>query len=188
MRYMAATADDRTPRDRLLDDAISYFAANGTSDVSLRGLASAIGTSHRMLIYYFGSKESLLVEVVSAMEARQRQLLFRLVQLEAVGELARDFWQQVSDRSLHPFERLFFEIYGQALQRRAWAEPLLDGVVHHWIGPVAALLEARGIPPPDAAAEARLAVAVTRGLLLDLLATGEKEAVDAAAERFFSRF
>ena len=37
-----------------------------------------------------------------------------------------------------------------------------------------------------ARAEARLGVAVVRGLLLDLLATGDREAVDAAMERYIS--
>ena len=38
--------------------------------------------------------------------------------------------------------------------------------------------------PRDARAEARLGVAVIRGLLLDLLATGDRAALDEAVERF----
>ena len=40
------------------------------------------------------------------------------------------------------------------------------------------------MPPVEARAEARLAIAVTRGLLLDLLATGDLDAVGAAMDRF----
>jgi hypothetical protein len=40
------------------------------------------------------------------------------------------------------------------------------------------------VPPDEARAEARLAIAVTRGLLLDLLATGDVDAVGAAMDRF----
>ena len=39
---------------------------------------------------------------------------------------------------------------------------------------------ARGLSPMDAPAYARLGVAVVRGLLLDLLATKDREGVDAA--------
>ena len=177
-------------RALLLDGAIQYFAAHGAADVSLRTLATALGTSHRMLLYHFGSKEALLVEVVQAVEAAQREILARLEE-DATGpasDSSRDFWRHVSDPALAPFARLFFEVYGQALQRRAWALPLLDGVVEQWIGPAAAALAARDVAPADARAEARLSVAVARGLLLDLLATGERDEVDAAAERFFSQY
>ena len=42
---------------------MDYVAQNGLSDVSLRTLATALGTSHRMLIHHFGSKEELWVEI-----------------------------------------------------------------------------------------------------------------------------
>ncbi len=175
-------------RERLLDDAIGYFAEHGTADVSLRTLAAAIGTSHRMLIYHFGSKERLLVEVVRAIEDEQRRAFEQLDDGRAPAEAGRAFWRRLTDPSLAPFERLFFEVYGQALQGRAWARPLLDTVVDVWIAPAAARLRAAGMDKADAEAEARLAIAVTRGLLLDLLATGDRRAVDAAAERFFARY
>jgi AcrR family transcriptional regulator len=180
--------EQENSRDRLLAKAMAYFAENGTSDFSLRGLASSIGTSHRMLIYHFGSKEGLLVEVVNEMGRIQRELLWRLVESHGEAGVGRDFWREVSDRRNEPFSRLFFEIYGQALQHRSWAEPLLDGVVEDWIAPVSAALTARGVPIEDAPAEARLTIAVIAGLSLDLLATGERKAVDAAADRYFSRY
>ena len=40
--------------------------------------------------------------------------------------------------------------------------------------------------PSEARAEARLGVAVVRGLLLDLLATRDRAAVDAAMERYIT--
>ncbi len=181
-------SDAGQARQRLLDDAIAYFAEHGTADVSLRTLATAIGTSHRMLIYHFGSKEGLLVAVVRAIEDRQRTALTSLDAAHDPASAARSSWRELSDPSLAPFERLFFEVYGQALQGRSWAQPLLDGVVDDWIAPAVARLRAGGMRPTEAAAEARLAVAVTRGLLLDLLATGDRKAVDAAAERFFARY
>jgi len=175
-------------RDRLLRAAIAYFSEHGTADVSLRTLAAAIGTSHRMLIYHFGSKEALLVAVVRAIEATQRDVFASLDDELEPPAAARAFWKRLSDPALAPFERLFFEVYGQALQRRSWALPMLDGIIDDWIEPAAARLIARGVPRAEAEAEARLAVDVTRGLLLDLLATGDRRAVNAAAERFFIRY
>ena len=65
-------------RDRLLGAAIAYFAAHGIGDTSLRGLAEAIGTSHRMLIYHFGSRDGLLAAVVDRVEQAQRDALAAL--------------------------------------------------------------------------------------------------------------
>jgi len=175
-----------TPRERLLHDAIGYVAAHGFADLSLRRLAAAIGTSHRMLIYHFGSKEGLVEDVIRAVEQLQR---VRLAELEidpslTPAEMARRMWQHLSDPALWPNERLFFEMYGHALQRRSpGASDFLHEVVESWIEPIAAIRRAQGVAPDVARAQARLDVAITRGLLLDLLATGDRAAVDAAAEQ-----
>jgi hypothetical protein len=44
------------------------------------------------------------------------------------------------------------------------------------------------MPPALARARARLGVAVTRGLLLDLLATGDRAGVDAAMDEFIDAY
>lgn len=59
---------------------------------------------------------------------------------------------------------------------------MLDGIVEDWIGPVAAVLRRSGISESVARAVARLGVAVSRGLLLDVLATGDDREVDEAME------
>jgi AcrR family transcriptional regulator len=176
----------KDPRQRLLDGAIDYVAQNGLSDVSLRTLASALGTSHRMLIHHFGSKEALWVEIVRTVEARQRELLGQMVPDPAlpVADAMRAWWKHISDPALWPNERLFFEIYGQALQGRHHTTELLDGIVDDWLEPVTEINVSLGIPRRVARAHARLGVAVTRGLLLDLLATRDVAGVEAAMEAF----
>jgi AcrR family transcriptional regulator len=52
-------AEGPSAKRQLLDAAIACVAANGIGDLSLRRLAAALGTSHRMLIFHFGSKEQL---------------------------------------------------------------------------------------------------------------------------------
>ena len=173
------------PRQRLLDAAVTYALAHGVGDLSLRELAAAIGTSHRMLIYHFGSKEGLHVEVVRAVEAAQRDVFADFVAGDlSLPEAARAYWRQVADPAMWPQERLFFELYGRALQGRPGTAELLDGIVESWIEPMAAYAVARGARESTARVDARLSVAVIRGLLLDLLATGDRAAVDAAFEHF----
>ena len=179
-------AADKRPRDRLLDMAIEYVADNGITDLSLRELAAALGTSHRMLIHHFGSKQGLWVEIVRAVEARQRELLAEMLPDpgQPLDAAMRAWWKHISDPSLWPNERLFFELYGQAAQGRAHTAALLEGIVDDWLEPITAINVGLGIPPAAARAHARLGIAVTRGLLLDLVATRDVAGVDAAMEAF----
>jgi AcrR family transcriptional regulator len=174
------------PRARLLAAAVEYLQAHGLGDLSLRELAGAIGTSHRMLIYHFGSKEGLLVAVVQAVEAQQRDFLARLVADPATGPVGamRAMWRRLADPGLWPSERLFFEIYSQALQGRPGTEGFLDRITDDWIDLAAEYSVQLGAARETARADARLSVAVGRGLLLDLLATGDLAQADQAFERF----
>jgi AcrR family transcriptional regulator len=174
------------PRERLLAGAIEHVSQHGVGEISLRQLAAALGTSHRMLLYHFGSREALLIEVIRTVEEQQRAALALILAEEAdapPAEIMRRMWARVADPALWPNERLFFEVYAQALQGSPHALPLLDGIVDAWVEPLAALV-APGRPAAEARAEARLGVAVVRGLLLDLLATGDRAGVDAAMERY----
>ena len=174
------------PRQRLLDAAIDYVAGHGISDLSLRRLAEALGTSHRMLIHHFGSKEGLWVAIVREVEARQLAAVADLAPDPAASfaDAMRAWWQHISDPSLWPNERLFFEVYGQGLQGREPAVEMLDGIVDSWLEPSVRLAVQMGIAPEHAVPFARLGIAVTRGLLLYLLATGDRVAVDAAMEHW----
>jgi AcrR family transcriptional regulator len=176
------------PRQRLLDAAIDYVTQHGIGDLSLRALAAELGTSHRMLIHHFGSKDGLWVAIVRAVEERQREILGTVLYEpgKPVGDAARAFWKHISDPSLWPNERLFFELYGRALQGRGPAVGLLDGIVTDWLEPITEVNIALGLPRSEAAAQARLGLAVTRGLLLDLLATRDAAGVDAAMDAFIA--
>src|SRR4051812_30384680 len=118
--YMASARGDRIdvtdattvagPRDRLLAQTVDYVRDQGFSDVSLRELAAAIGTSHRMLIYHFGSKEALLVEVIRAFERAQRDLMTTFVvdSHDEPADVLRRIWRQVSDPRNVAQVRMFF--------------------------------------------------------------------------------
>jgi AcrR family transcriptional regulator len=172
-------------RERLLAAAVDRALDGGIADLSLRQIAAAIGTSHRMLIYHFGSREGLLAAVTQAVEEQQRAALL------APGTITADHawqaWRRLSDPSLWPQERLFFELYAYALRGRPGTEGFLDGIVESWVAPVAAALVKAGADERTARADARLRVAVVRGLLLDLLATGDRAGVDEAYEQFLAR-
>jgi AcrR family transcriptional regulator len=178
------------PRARLLAAVLEHVAARGVSDLSLREVAAAVGTSHRMLIYHFGSRAGLMVAIVQAVEAAQRAFLGELTADPSVSQAdaIRLMWRRLADPGYWPNERLFFEIYALALQGRPGTAGLLDDIVDAWVEPAAAWARARGLPVDTARADARLGVAMIRGLLLDLLATGDRAAADAAVERYASLY
>jgi AcrR family transcriptional regulator len=150
-------------------------------DLSLREIAAAIGTSHRMIIYHFGSREGLLVAVVREVERHERQM-FGDAALSVTD--ARRLWDRLADPSLRTQERLFFEIYAHALLGRPGTEGFLQEALDGWLSPVTQSVIGAGIDETEARAVARLGLAVTRGLLLDLLASGDTAGTTRAFELF----
>ncbi len=130
-----------------------------------------------MLIHHFGSREELLLEIVQEVERRQTRVLDELPDDPADAFAA--MWADLRRPELRPFERLFFECYSRAAQGEVPFTRLLPGAVHDWL----AAVDEHGGATVDPAM-ARLGLAVTRGLLLDLVATEDDQGVDAAAARF----
>jgi AcrR family transcriptional regulator len=165
-------------RARLLEAVVDEIARGGLGDRSLRDIAAALGTSHRMLLYHFGSRSGLVAAVVDEVERRQRLLM------AADGpssDTARSTWRRVSDPAILPFVRLFFELAGQAA-----ALPGREDVdmTQPWIDDALRMAAVGGVTVD--AADVRLGIAVVRGLLLDVVLGGDRAAADRAFERYLA--
>jgi AcrR family transcriptional regulator len=171
-------------RERLLAAAMEHVVKHGVGDLSLRGLAAALGTSHRMLIYHFGSREGLLSAVVEEVERRQAERLRELSLSGNPDTVIMAMHRQLASPNLDPLERLFVELYGRALQGDAPARHLIDPGVQNWLDALGDLYQRFGFSRREARSEATLALATARGLLLDRLATGDTRRVDAAARLY----
>jgi AcrR family transcriptional regulator len=167
-----ARPPDLARRQELLDAVVDEYAAHGIGDRSLRDVAAAVGTSHRMLLHHFGSRDELLLAIVDEVERRQRALLPELPAEPAAAIAA--MWANLRQPALRPFERLFFECYARGAQGEQPFARMLPGAVDAW-------LAAAGSTDP---ALARLGLAVMRGLLLDLVATEDHRGLDDAAQAF----
>jgi AcrR family transcriptional regulator len=183
---MAGRPVDHQRRAELLDAVVDYMVEHQFSDLSFRPVAAALGVSTTTLVHRFGTKENM----VQAILGRLRERIFAatsnaLGQQPDLATAARAVWVRTSDPRREPEFRLFFAVYGKALQApRPFAE-FLNRVVTDWLN---ALIEAQGpdIDPAAARSRATLVIATIRGLLLDLLATGERERVQDAAESFLA--
>lgn len=183
---MSRHADPRL-REDLLAGIVDYLLEYGLAGLSLRPLAAALRVSPRTLLYHFGSKEGLVGAALE--EANQRQIRLLEAWYERSAEhdartLLLRAWQWLAAPRHERLLRLVFEMSGYTLRdRRRYAGPL-RAASSGWIAPFARALAARGFSDERAASLATLLVGVMRGLLFDVLATGER----ARTERAFRSF
>lgn len=171
-------------RRELLDKALAYVMERGVSDLSLRPLAAAIGTSPRVLLYLFGSKDGLVRAVLA--RAREAELETVSAITGEAGQTDVDLdalWAWLTAEEHRPILRLFFEAYVRSLhQTEPWRD-FASTAVSQWLD----LLrpgDPSAEPPGPVDAETTLMLAVIRGLLLDLVATGDTARVTAAFTRY----
>src|SRR2546430_14809307 len=93
------TAEEPVPdgsrREQLLDRLVAYSKTHGLSTMSLRPLAAAVGSSPRMLLYFFGSKDGLIREVHARLRREQLELV-TAAKDHPVDSL-RTLWERLSD-------------------------------------------------------------------------------------------
>jgi AcrR family transcriptional regulator len=172
----------------LLEKVIAELDRNGLGERSLRDLAAAVGTSHRMLIHHFGSRAGLLLAVVDEVERAERARAVDAAMSQGPAATIRDSWRRLADRTFSGRERLFFECYARALQGEEPFAQMLPGAVEDWVDAITTAQQVTGVPRRTARVNARLGLALMRGLLLDLLATGDRTATDGAIEAFIALF
>jgi AcrR family transcriptional regulator len=173
-------ASDR--RAELLDRSYQYVLAHGLSGLSLRPLAAAVQSSPRVLLFLFGSKDELIRELLARARAEEVELLERLH-----GDLVQTavaIWEWLAAVEHRGLLRLWAESYARSLvePEGPWGG-FARATVDDWLA-LLARAQPRG-ERASAAGEARrtLVLAVLRGAMLDLLATGEEARTTAAVRR-----
>jgi AcrR family transcriptional regulator len=82
-------------RQELLERAYQYALKHGLADLSLRPLAAAIGSSPRVLLFLFGSKDGLIRALLA--RARADELAYleqaRISQKADLADTVRVTWQ-----------------------------------------------------------------------------------------------
>ncbi|MFM9370907.1 TetR family transcriptional regulator [Streptomyces sp. Da 82-17] len=181
--------DTTTPSARqveLLEAAYRYALTHGLADLSLRPLAAAIGSSPRVLIFLFGSKDGLVRALLARARADELALLDRFEAAErsepiGLARAVEEVWAWLAAPEHRPLLRLWAEAYARSLVEPdgAWGG-FARRTVEDWLDALAACQ-----PPAERNGEAgatrrTLALAVLRGALLDLLATDDEPRATAA--------
>jgi AcrR family transcriptional regulator len=180
--YRQGELRDEAHRAALLERVVDYVLEHGLADLSLRPLAAAVGSSPRILLYYFASKEALVTEILSTARIRQQRRFEQLRLSPDADSLdtCRAIWSAMSDARFESIYRLFFEVYGMALQRPKKFPDFLRGVVHDWLAFIEAPKVRAGVRRADARRFATVVLAGFRGFLLDLCTTRERSRVNQA--------
>ena len=169
-------------RARLRDQAVDYVLSHGVADLALRPLAKALKTSARMLIYHFGSREGLMRQILTGIREREDARIQAWFQSgekpRPMPEFLSWYWKRLSAPRARPAVRLIFELYSLALRNPHDYPGVLEDPLAYW----QKLTEKAGIGSKVDSVEPTLLLATTRGLLLDLCATGDRARVERAME------
>jgi AcrR family transcriptional regulator len=179
----AATPTTSARRDELLELAYGYVLENGLAGMSLRPLATAIGSSPRVLLFLFGTKDGLLRALLARARRDELELLARVRATGAadLAQVASEVWGWLAADERRGLLVLWTESYARALTepRGPWAG-FAAATVQDWLDLLAQAQAPVRRATPDGEAERALVLAILRGALLDLLATGDVERTSAA--------
>jgi AcrR family transcriptional regulator len=171
-------------KDELIESLVAYLLENGLADLSLRPLAAGTGTSARLLIYHFGSKEGLLGEVLEAMQARVRASFADLSGKPSAGRQPKPplklFWHWAIAEENYPYLKLLYELQILAIQNPATYARYLQRNNTNWLDVALAALS----PSKRTTAMATLCAAVFDGLFIELMSSGDRRRTTQALDRF----
>jgi AcrR family transcriptional regulator len=186
---MARTADPEK-RLELLDRVVEYLGDHGLAQATLRPMASTLGVSINRLVHHFGSKDELIAAALHRATERemaaQAQWLSRHPGISQV-DLYRKWWRWMSNPRHLALVRLGYE----AAAMESAVTGLPGDVRAHQIGvwrlDVEQRLVAGGLDPGRAAVEAGLIKATFSGLVMDLVATGDRRRLTGMLETWLVR-
>ncbi|WP_445337713.1 TetR/AcrR family transcriptional regulator [Clavibacter sp. CFBP 8614] len=168
-------------RGELLRAATEHVLEHGLDDLTLRSLADGVGVSHATLVHHFATRDGLIAEIVARVLAET----FSSPDLVAgADDPLRALWTRATAPEGRRHVRLFVAITGRSMHGDP---PFADAVARSLrdrTALIAGALEAAGRPAAEASAAATVILGVMRGLMVDLLLTGDRERVDAAFAAF----
>jgi AcrR family transcriptional regulator len=187
---MARTPDVEMKRE-LLDQVVAYLAENGLGDMSLRPMAAALGTSPNRLVHHFGSKQELLAAALARATRIQEDVrdewLRRQPDMSQANQLRRWWkWLNESPRNL-ALTRLGLEAATLEAARTGITGEVRAEQIGVWREHIEQQLLREGVPRSSVVIEASLLKGMFTGLVVDLMATGDKQRLTRALEQGLKR-
>lgn len=168
-------------RAALLQRVIGQLAISGLGSVSLRGVAKALGLTPTALLHHFGSKAEMIRAVVDELEREQMDVVEKISKDElSLEKFICDMWAIQSSKAQLARIRLQLEAVTIDATETGLPGAIRAKVMSVWVESLARRLEAQGYDRHNARNNATLVHAAFVGLLMDLLATGDRARLDAA--------
>ncbi|WP_326624537.1 TetR/AcrR family transcriptional regulator [Streptomyces sp. NBC_01762] len=185
---------DPAKRADLLRRVRSYVLRNGLASLSLRPLARELGTSDRMLLYYFGTKERMVAEALS-LDDRRPLLRLRHVRNSAdapedaagLRSLLEELWEEFHSPDRQAVMPLQFELMTASVLHPDRYGPLMHDLITEWTDLFTPLLARLDMSDERARNEATLVVDAILGLLYGSLADGDWDRAAAAFHTLLDR-
>jgi len=171
---------DHLKRAELLARIVDYALEHGVTSLTLRPTAEAVGTSARMLVHHFGSRDAMAAEILLAIEERLVSAIVDGPPRTDAANVLRHMWRRTAQPQMRPLLRAVFETWGRALMRPGEFGDYLQRIFAPWRDALAARLEASGEATEAAHTRATLAIAAFNGLQLVRLTTGDEDQANAA--------
>ncbi|MCU1393506.1 MAG: TetR family transcriptional regulator [Ilumatobacteraceae bacterium] len=170
----------------LLDRVVAYLAQHGLGDMSLRPMAAALGTSPNRLVHHFGSKQELLAAALGQATRIQEDVrdvwLRRQPEMSKTTEL-RKWWKWLNDSPANlALTRLGLEAATLEATQTGLSGDVRAEQIGVWREQIEQKLISEGVPRATAISEASLLKGMFTGLIVDLMATGDRVRLSKALE------
>lgn len=159
-------------KQELLEQCLAAAIEVGALDSSINAIAKQIGTSGRMLVYHFGSKQELERQLIGLLETRLREKLWSVqgLSLEGVDCLATpllEMWSHLTSLEMHGFLKLTMELNQRAIQGDLETQRFLERESQQWVDSLSGFTN-------DKTAALSL-FHLFQGAILDFLTTGNTQ-------------
>ena len=159
-------------KEELLLRCLAAAIEVGALDSSINAIAKRIGTSGRMLVYHFGSKQELERQIIGLLETRLREKLwsFQGVSLEGADCLAQpllEMWRHLTSPEMHGLLKLMMELNQRAIQGDSETQRFLEQESQKWVDSLFNLTNDKTI--------ALSLFHLFQGAILDFLMTGNAQ-------------
>ncbi|MEN9504388.1 MAG: hypothetical protein RI958_314 [Actinomycetota bacterium] len=186
-----ARTPDLERRQELLDRIVFYLADHGLAQATLRPMAATLDVSINRLVHHFGSKDELINLALARaidMQIDVRDGWVRRQPALTQVEIFRRWWKwmNASTRNLD-LVRLNYEAAALSPSVTGLSGDVRADQIGVWRYDIELRLVAEGVPAERAAREAVLIKATFSGLVMDLLATGERRRLTASLELWLDR-
>ena len=163
--------------------ATDYVLENGLIGLSLRPLAAALGTSDRMLLYNFGSKDELVAAVLRASNDRATARIDDLAPSPDIRQAVHDLWAAMRSGTVDLCSRLYIEAAALGLLGREPYVSVVRDANEAWTLSLVEHLVRSGVDRPLARRTVNVIDAAFMGFQLDLpLDAGGQEVTRGVAD------